>query len=671
MEITLYLRFMKARNFVLLTFLLFLGHMQAKANLSKNWISYFGYGNTRIYSIEYDAVSNHIYMVGTTSEKDLGTPGVHQPSFNDSSNDPLDQLDVFIAKFSTSGVLVWFTYYGGSKRESNPSLALDKLGNIYISGYTQSPSGIVSPGAHQTGLTEGADFLAKFDAQGQRLWATYYNEHSSITPFGPQVAVDQNNNVCMFGRTSNINGIATSGTHQPVFYDPTNGGSINAYLVKFSPGGQRVWGTYFGGGREVWNKDIRTDQQNNIYIAGYTGSTSNVASPGAMVTQVQLTTESASYLAKFNASGQRVWSTYIHNQEGDMIHSVAADIAGNVYVFGMAASDSGISTPGAWQLNKAAAGDFFLMKLNSSGHKVWGTYYGGDAHETDVITTNGGFDVNLSRNRIRLSNGLNPDIYVSGSSSGITGIQKGCTIPVDTSWGGVLSRFSNNGQLIWGSKYDGIIFDFDRGINDSLYFVGNTARNNLASANAFQPNKPPQLETGLFGKFVEHYVCPTDVTIPFSRVNDSLIAPTGHLNYQWSRNDTLLQNGPQNYFILQDYYQGVYKLKVLDPCNCIFNSDTLFVEHTTGIKNGSGNTLALNIVPNPATNMLNIQLSNAGQSPFRFRIYNILGRKVLDADAKFDADNKKVIDISNYTPGLYILSVENREGKTTVKFIRQ
>lgn len=669
---------MKTLKFILLTFFLAFCYSQVRANLSKDWISYFGNSKTRIYSIEFDPVSKHMYIAGTTYQQDLGTAGIHQSQFNDSSNDFFDHMDIFVAKFTTSGVLVWFTYYGGSKIETNPSLALDKLGNIYVSGYTQSSSGIASPGAHKTSITEGADFLVKFNPQGQRLWASYYNEQSnrdlnSIMPVnGAQVAVDENNNPFMYGHTRNNSGIATPGTYQPDRYNPTGNDSANAYLVKFNSAGQRIWGTYFGGGREEVCRNIHIDQQNNIYIAGGTMSSTNIASPGAMFTQIDSVNQSISYLAKFNTNGQRIWSTYIHHRdEINRISSVATDAAGNIYLFGITDSDSGISTPGAWQQNKSDRTDFFLMKLNSSGYKVWGTYYGGEGEDQDVVMGNVAFDLNFSRNRIRLNRAVNPDIYISGFTKSITGIKKGCTIYVDSTNGSVLSKFSNNGQLIWGSKYDGGIYDFALGLNDSLYFAGNTPRDNLGSPNAHQPTKAPLSLAGLFGKFVEHFVCPTDVTIPFNRVNDSLIAPAGYSNYQWFRNDTLLQNGPQNYFILQGYYEGVYKLKVLDPCNCIFDSDTLFVAHPTSIKGTARNTMELSVAPNPATNKISVQLNHAGQQEYRFRIYNILGRKVFESDSKFDADHKKVIDLSNYAPGVYLLHVENSTGKATLKFIRQ
>lgn len=473
--------------------------------------------------------------------------------------------------------------------------------------------------------------------------------------------------------TKNSTGITTPGTYQPDFYDTSNpdGTGNNNYLVKFNPAGQRIWGTYFGGGYEPWAKDICTDKQNNIYITGLTVSLTNIASPGAMVTSADLTIHPTAFLAKFDANGQKAWSTYIHPKEGTSVTSLATDADANVYVFGETSADSGIATAGTHQINNPNFNDYFIMKLNSSGQKVWGTFYGGEKEETRQIIVNAYHDINFSKNRIRLSNKPNPDIYIGGVSYSTTGIQKGCTIPIDTTFGGVISKFSNSGQLIWGSYYDATIFDFSLGRQGSIYFITNTAKDNLGTPGTYQPSKPAQIVTGLFGKFVEQYVCPASFNLPFYRLNDSLVAQTGYLNYQWYRNDTLLQNGPQNYYQLNGYYQGIYKLKVTDLCNCIFNSDTLFVTQSTSLHNTIKGSLNLSISPNPATDDLNLHLDNPGQQEYQITIYNILGRKVFHSTATFDRSGKKVIDISNYSPGLYIITVESKTGKANRKFIRQ
>ena len=66
----------------------------------------------------------------------------------------------------------WATYYGGENEEDGYAVATDVSGNVYLSGYTESPSDIASGGFQNTHGGGSDAFLVKFDAAGTRLWAT-------------------------------------------------------------------------------------------------------------------------------------------------------------------------------------------------------------------------------------------------------------------------------------------------------------------------------------------------------------------------------------------------------------------------------------------------------------------------------------------------------------------
>ena len=58
----------------------------------------------------------------------------------------------------------WGTYYGGTGDDRGYSCATDASGNIYLSGWTRSTSGIATTGAHQTTNGGSLDaFLVKFN----------------------------------------------------------------------------------------------------------------------------------------------------------------------------------------------------------------------------------------------------------------------------------------------------------------------------------------------------------------------------------------------------------------------------------------------------------------------------------------------------------------------------
>ena len=278
-------------------------------------------------------------------------------------------------------VRLWGTYYGGTGNETGRSCATDANGNVYLAGYTQSTTGIATTGSHQTTFAGGSydGFLVKFNSSGARQWGTYYGATGYET--GYSCATDASGNVYLAGFTSSTTGIATTGSHQTTF----GGGSRDGFLVKFNSSGSRQWGTYFGGTAIEGGYSCATDASGNVYLSGFTTSTTGIATTGSHQTTYRGNRDG--FLVKFNSRGALQWGTYYGGTGNDYGHSCATDASGNVYLVGDTRSTSGIATTGSHQtinggsLNGAGNYDTFLVKFNSSGARQWGTYYGGTSDE--------------------------------------------------------------------------------------------------------------------------------------------------------------------------------------------------------------------------------------------------------------------------------------------------
>ena len=70
-----------------------------------------------------------------------------------------------MAEFGSGGNRIWSTNYGGIGGDAGNGVAVDGIGDIYITGRTTSSSGISTSGAFQTAYTGIEDaFIAKFKA---------------------------------------------------------------------------------------------------------------------------------------------------------------------------------------------------------------------------------------------------------------------------------------------------------------------------------------------------------------------------------------------------------------------------------------------------------------------------------------------------------------------------
>jgi len=219
--------------------------------------------------------SGSVFLGGQTrSTGGIATIGSHQIAL-------AGEADNFLVKFNVSGVRQWGTYYGGPGEEANGTfkcVAVDQLGNPFLVGNTNSASGIATAGSHQPALAGGADgFLVKFNAQGQRQWATYLGGVDDES--GGGIACDYNNRIVWTGYSTSAAGIATPGAYQS-----TNNGGTDVYFVRFLPDGVQEYGTYFGGDSYDEGIAIGFDYIGNAYISGGTTSATNIATPGAFET---------------------------------------------------------------------------------------------------------------------------------------------------------------------------------------------------------------------------------------------------------------------------------------------------------------------------------------------------------------------------------------------------
>ncbi|MFH1005419.1 MAG: SBBP repeat-containing protein, partial [Bacteroidota bacterium] len=278
-------------------------------------------------------------------------------------------FDAFLVKFDANGNRLWATYYGGTNTDHGKNVATDALGNVYLSGYTESTSGIASNGFQNTygGMFDA--FLVKFDANGNRLWATYYGGTGDEE--GLSIATDVSRNVYLGGYTSSLSVIASGG------FQNTYGGSYDAFLVKFDANGNRLWATYYGGTDVEWEingMSVTTDALENVYMAGQTSSNSNIASAGSF--QNTYNGNRDAFLVKFNDAGNRLWGTYYGGISDDYGKSIATDIFGNVYLGGYTSSISVIAS-GGFQNTYGGNYDAFLVKFDAAGNRLCATYYGG------------------------------------------------------------------------------------------------------------------------------------------------------------------------------------------------------------------------------------------------------------------------------------------------------
>ena len=433
-----------------------------------SWGTYFGGSQDETGAGTAADGSGNAYVTGsTTSTSGIATSGAFQTTYGGSVD------DAYLAKFNSSGVIQWATYYGGNQDDEAFGVATDPSGNVYMTGFTGSSTGIATSGSYQSSWTAGSDaFLVKFNSAGARQWGTYYG--GGFTDYAWGVGTDNSGNVFIVGETNSLSGIASPGSYQTLLNTMGSGSGSDGFLVKFNSAGVRQWATYFGGFSDDFANGVAADGSGNVYIAGNTSSNSGVASSGAYQTTEGSTNDA--FLAKFNSGGTIQWSTYYGGPADDFGAAVTADASGNVYLCGTTKSPSAIASPGAYQTLFSGGQEAYLAKFNTSGSRLWATYYGGGSESGAGVLTDAG-----------------KNVFICGATSSGSGVATSGAYQL--TFGGVqdayLSEFDSTGAIKYATYYGGPGSDVGSSIatdgSGNFFISGKTTSTaGIATSGAYQ-----------------------------------------------------------------------------------------------------------------------------------------------------------------------------------------
>lgn len=150
-------------------------------------------------------------------------------------------------------------------------------------------------------------------------------------------------------------------------------GGNDIFIAKLDTAGNFIWTIGFGGIDDDWDADIALDSSDNIYFAGSFQSSLTIGNT-TLLSQGQ----GDFILAKFDASGNLIWTQSAGGTGIDGLTSIAVDKANNLYIGGYFESNFmwGTTTffsQGYW--------DNFVAKLDTAGNFIWRTSSGGSGND--------------------------------------------------------------------------------------------------------------------------------------------------------------------------------------------------------------------------------------------------------------------------------------------------
>lgn len=613
---------------------------------------------------------------------------------------------------STAQSLEWALGIPGQGNDLMSVMALDTFGNVYISGIFTGTADF-DPGVGTTSYTAnafGEIFLAKFDQDGDFIWAKHFDGTSNASIGG--IVTDDTSNIFLTGQF-----------YETVDFDP-NGGTANLtapvsndiFLAKIDSAGNYKWAKHIGSTGQDAGNAIALDEFGNIFVTGNFEGT--VDFDPDLVDVVNLVSGGYDdvFITKFNAAGYLQWAKKLGGAGLDYSYAIALDGSGNIYTTGWFTNTLDVDPSGAFA-NLVATGtswNCFISKLDNNGNYLWGkqvsgtNFVGGESIKTDASDNvfiggqymeTADFDpgaVTLNKT----SNGIE-DIFITkltsagdliwNKSFGGTGTDKNWAMAVDASGSVVtsgtfqstvdfdpgvgISNFTSdfslsttyadayvthmdaNGNYIWTKQIGGYVDDYASAVAiDPDGFVYSTGL--FFGPVDFDPDGGTNMITSTAGTsdlYIQKLnICSVNTGV--TQTGGTLTANAASGTYAWVDCNIFAQIGvtTQSHTPIADGNFAV----IITQGAC---KDTSTCYAVTGVGMNELANSIFTVYPNPTNSNLTISTADAINV---VRVYNSAGILI-------QTEIKNTFSVEQLPAGIYFVEIQTNNGVGTVRFVKE
>jgi beta-propeller repeat-containing protein len=350
----------------------------AKVNPQGAYLDYCGYiGGDKTdlgFGITVDS-QGHAFVTGGTNSTESTFPLAVGPDLTSNGRN-----DCFVARVNRLGTgLDYCGYIGGAMGDGGQGVAVDTLGNAYVTGFTKSDQSSfpVKVGPDLTWNLGRDVFVARVNNQGTGLDYCGYIGGVGYD-IGMDIAVDKDGSAYVTGNTY------SDETSFPVIVGPdlsfndTNA-TEDCFVAKVNKTGTGLdFCGYIGGEFDDDGFSLALDHFGNVFVTGRTFSDESsfpvVGGPDLTFNSISTSsgTSPDAFIARVNEMGTTLdYCGYIGGHYGDDGYGIAVDGQGSAYVVGATGSDERsfpvITGPdlffnGKWQ----ADWDSFIAKIQTT-----------------------------------------------------------------------------------------------------------------------------------------------------------------------------------------------------------------------------------------------------------------------------------------------------------------
>ncbi len=321
--------------------------------------TYFGgAGDEKGRGIALDG-TNNIYITGFTQSANF-------PTMGSGAQSRIQNTDVFMAEFSTSGRLIYSTCVGADDADyvlgNNAVLRRQGIavngGSVYVAGTTdQNISGVgVRPGgAHDA-------FAVNWSTSTGFVWGAYIG--GTNDDYGTAVAAD-------------TNGVYVTGYANSTINGQSGRSGFDAYAAQLAPSsGSLIFFRYLGGTDGDYGSSVAVDQAGSIWVTGWTARTGSFPATDGSGTRTGGIDSWDAFVAQVDptvpAFAPLPYATVLASDSNDFSFGIAA-APGFVYIAGetgVATSLPFPTTSNAYSATGSGGTDAFVTALGLAASRI-------------------------------------------------------------------------------------------------------------------------------------------------------------------------------------------------------------------------------------------------------------------------------------------------------------
>lgn len=277
--------------------------------------------------------------------------------------------DYWLIKTDALGNKLWDKTIGGNSLDVIASILNTTDGGYLVGGYSSSA---ISGDKSEASRGSYDYWIVKLDASGNKIWDKTYG--GSL--FDNLTTMDKTmDGGYILGGYSN-SGIGGEKSQ-------INKGLNDYWILRINGSGAILWEKSFGGSGEENLESVIQTTDGGFLLGGHSAS-------GISGDKTEMNKGGGDYwIIKLDSSGNMLWDRTIGGNGSDRLYSIAQLPDGNCILGGQSLSNAG----GDKSQNSKGSSDFWIVKVDGSGNKIWDKTIGGTSSEffaaMDLTSDNG------------------------------------------------------------------------------------------------------------------------------------------------------------------------------------------------------------------------------------------------------------------------------------------